>query len=287
MTQELAKRTALVTGGASGIGAAIARAFVRAGAKVVIADVNSDLGESLVAELGDSDATFEQLDVRSSEQIEQVVSRTVERLGRLDIVSNNAGIGLSALLTDHSYEQIDELIAINLRGLILVCRSALPHLVGNPRGGVILNMASNGGVIGRPSDPVYCATKHGVVGITKSLALAHAHDDVRVNALCPGPIDTPMLWKSFEDGTDRETALRKLVATCPDARVASPDEVAAAAVFLASDSARFINGIALPIDGAKAAGVMTADRYRLDFPLSTMPDDPAVTAVNAGMSEVT
>ena len=279
VTQELQNKVALITGGASGIGAATAKTFVQAGANVVIADMNKEAGVSLASELGESRVAFEYLDVRSAEQIVQVVSRTVERFGQLDIVFNNAGIGLNALLTDHSEEQIDNLIAINLRAVMLVCRAVLPHLKGNQRGGVILNNASNGGLIGRAPDPVYVATKHGVVGFTKSLALAHAHDNIRVNAICPGPIDTSMVWSNFKDVENRDEALRKILATCPDARLANPEEVAAAALFLASDSARFINGIALPIDGAKAAGVMTANRYRLDYPLSTLLDYPTASAM--------
>ena len=263
-------RVVLVTGGASGIGEATVRAFHDAGAAVVVADIDIALGERLTTELGSERSAFELLDVRSTGQVSAVVARTVERFGRLDVVFNNAGIGLNAPLVDHTDEQIDDLIAINLRAAILVSRAALPHLVANGGGGVIINNASNGGVVGRAPDPVYVASKHGLVGFTKSLALAHARDQIRVNAICPGPIDTPMVWANFANEPDRGVALHRILATCPDARLASAVEVAAAVLFLASDSARFINGVALPIDGAKAAGVMVADRYRLDFPLSTL-----------------
>ena len=200
--------------------------------------------------------------------MEAVLASTVERFGGLQILFNNAGIGLNALLEDHSLQQIDDLIAINLRASMLTSRLALPHLRANPAGGVIINNASNGGAVGRAPDPVYVATKHGLVGLTKALALAHAHERIRVNAICPGPIDTPMVWRNFAQVEDRSEALHRILATCPDPRLADADEVAAAVLFLCSDAARFINGVALPIDGAKAAGVMRADRYRLDFALA-------------------
>jgi len=267
VTPEFEDKVVLITGGASGVGAVCARAFVETGAKVLIADVDERAGREVVDQMGPA-ALFASVDVRSAEAVTQAVELIVGRFGRLDVVFNNAGIGFNALLTDHTDEVVDELLAVNLRAIILVSRAAMPHLLGNQSGGVIINIASNGGAVGRAPDPVYCATKHGVVGFTKSLALAHAHQGVRINAICPGPIDTPMLWGNFK-GVPREEALRRILATCPDPRIASAEEVAAAVLFLASDAARFINGIALPIDGAKAAGVMLPPRYRLDFELSS------------------
>jgi NAD(P)-dependent dehydrogenase (short-subunit alcohol dehydrogenase family) len=264
---EFRERVALITGGASGIGAATAQMFVHSGARVAIGDIDAGAGSDLAGRLGDR-TRFVPLDVRSPEQIEQAVADTVEQFGRLDIVFNNAGMGLNAPLTEHSLDQIAALIDINLRAPTLMCRAAIPHLRRNPGGGVIVNNSSNGGLIGRAPDPVYVATKHGLVGLTKSLALAHVHERIRVNAICAGPIDTPMVWGNFAGVTDRSDALHRMLATCPDPRLADPDEVAAAVLFLCSDAARFINGIALPIDGGKAAGVMRADRYRLDFDLS-------------------
>ncbi|MFE7423126.1 SDR family NAD(P)-dependent oxidoreductase [Rhodococcus sp. NPDC057529] len=262
---------ALVTGGASGIGAECARAFADAGAKVLVCDRNEEAGREVVDGIG-SAARFASVDVRSADAVAGAVEQAVSDFGGLDVVFNNAGAGFNALLVDHSDQHIDDLLDINLRATILVCRAAMPHLLNNESGGVIINNASNGGVIGRAPDPVYVATKHGVVGFTKSLALAHAHQGIRVNAICPGPIDTPMLWGNFKD-VPRDEALHRILATCPDPRVATTEEVAATVVFLASDAARFINGVALPIDGAKAAGVMPGHRYRLDFPLSAEAEE--------------
>lgn len=264
-------RVALITGGASGIGAATAHAFVRSGATVVVTDVDDDAGKQLVADLGER-SSYRHVDVRSTDAIRDAVEQTVAQYGRLDVIFNNAGAGLNAPLTDHSDDDIDRLLEVNLRAAIVTCRTAMPYLIGNESGGVIVNNASNGGVIGRAPDPVYCATKHGLVGLTKSLALAHAHQGVRVNAICPGPIDTPMLWGNFQ-GVPRQEAERRILATCPQPQIAAASEVAATVVFLASPEAQFINGVALPIDGAKAAGVMTGDRYRLDFPLMDRQGD--------------
>ncbi len=264
-------RVALVTGGGSGIGAASASALAAAGAQVLVTDRDLDSAERVASAIGEG-ARACAADVRSTCAVDAAVAEAARAFGRLDIVFNNAGLGLNAPLTAHTDAQIDDLIAVNLRSVVLVSRAALPHLIANEGGGVIINNASNGGAIGRAPDPVYCATKHGVVGFTKSLALAHAHQRIRVNAICPGPIDTPMLWGNFA-GVPRDEALPRILATCPDPRIASVDEVAATVVFLASDAARFINGVSLPIDGAKAAGVMPPHRYRLDFQL-----DPDVEA---------
>jgi NAD(P)-dependent dehydrogenase (short-subunit alcohol dehydrogenase family) len=269
MYEELRGRTVLITGGASGIGAEAAIAFAAAGAAVVLVDRDAGAGQAVVKELAatfGSPALFREADVRDPHLVTSAVEAAVVRFGRLDVLFNNAGVGFNAPLVDHPDEAIDDLLGVNLRATILASRAALPHLLRNASGGVIVNNASNGGVIGRAPDPVYCASKHGVVGFTKSLALAHAHEGLRVNAICPGPIDTPMLWGNFA-GVPRAEAARKILASCPDPRIATAAEVAATVLFLASDSARFVNGVSLPIDGAKAAGTMPAHRYRLDFEL--------------------
>lgn len=259
-------KVVLITGGASGIGAATARALLDSGAQVMITDRNAGAAAEMATHLGLGSASFA-ADLRSADAATAAVAATVERFGRLNVVFNNAGLGFNGPLTDHDDEVIDDLIAVNLRATVMVCRAAIPHLLANTTGGVIVNNASNGGVIGRALDPVYCATKHAVVGLSKSLALAHAHQGLRVNAVCPGPIDTPMLWGNFE-GVPREDAARRILATCPDPRIAAAGEVAAAVVYLTSDVARFVNGVILPIDGAKSAGVMPSDRYRLDFDIA-------------------
>lgn len=261
-------KVAVITGAASGIGLESALLFAREGARVLLSDVDEAAGQRAAEEIGaDGEAAFVRADVTSGAEVRGLVSDAVDRYGKLDIIFNNAGIGMTGSILDNSEEDFDKVIAINLKGVFLGCKYALPHLLENPDGGIILNMSSNGGLIGRPGDPMYVTAKHGVMGLTKSLALTYADRKIRVNALCPGPIDTPLLWGGFESGDDREEYVRHAVANCPTPRMAAPEEVARAALFLVSDDSSFVNGVGLAIDGAKAAGVFNADRYRMDFEL--------------------
>ncbi|MBI3979330.1 MAG: SDR family oxidoreductase [Chloroflexi bacterium] len=216
------------------------------------------------------DAFFLPTDVTVGGQVKALVGAAVSRWGGLDVVFNNAGISLTKPIGEVSEEEFDRLFAINVKGVFFGCKFALPYLLERG-GGSIVNMSSNGGLIGRPGDPLYNASKHAVIGLTRSLAVAYAHRNIRVNALCPGPIDTPMMWAGATTPEERQAVLPALIATCPAARYGSPEDVAQAAVFLASDESRFISGVGLAIDGAKAAGVMPLDRYRLDFPINVVP----------------
>ena len=265
----LSGKVVVVTGAASGIGWASARLFGQEGARLVLGDVDEAEGRQAAEEIGadGAEATFLRTDVTSSADVERLVAAAVERYGKLDAIFNNAGISLVGSILDTSEDDFDRVVAVNLKGVYLGCKHALPHLLANPNGGVILNMSSNGGLIGRPGDPLYNATKHGVMGLTKSLAVAYADRRVRVNAVCPGPIDTPMVWRGMEPGGDREAYARRAVASCPTPRLAAADEVARAALFLVSDDSSFITGVGLAVDGGKAAGVFNPDRYRLDFNL--------------------
>jgi NAD(P)-dependent dehydrogenase (short-subunit alcohol dehydrogenase family) len=265
----LAGKVAVITGAASGIGRATARLFASEGARLML----GDLDEAGVRQVADeciqagSEADAMRTDVTSGDDVRRLVDGAVARYAKLDIIFNNAGIGMPGSILDRSEEDFERVVAVNLKGVFLGCKYALPHFLNNPSGGAIVNMSSNGGLIGRPADPLYVATKHGVMGLTKSLALAYANQRVRVNALCPGPIDTPMIWQGMAPDTDREEFIRRAVAACPTPRMAAPEEVARAALFLASDEASFVSGVGLAVDGAKAAGVFNADRYRLDFDL--------------------
>ena len=266
---QLAGKVALITGAASGIGLATARLFGQEGARLLLGDVNEKDGQLAIEEIEEAggQAVFMQTDVSSGADVQRLVNSAVDRHGKLDIIFNNAGVAMLGSILETSEEDFDRLVAVNLKGVFLGCKYALPHLLDNPDGGVILNMSSNGGLIGRPGDPLYVATKHGVMGLTKSLALAYADRRVRVNALCPGPIDTSMVWGNLQPDADREDHIRRVVANCPTPRLATPEEVARAALFLVSDYSSFINGVGLAVDGAKAAGVFNADRYRMDFQL--------------------
>ncbi|MBI3977768.1 MAG: SDR family oxidoreductase [Chloroflexi bacterium] len=263
----LKEKIAVITGGASGIGRATAVLFAREGARVAVGDVAdaSAVADAIIATGGD--ALFLPTDVTAGGQVKALIAAAASRWGGLDVIFNNAGIGMNGPITAISEEDFDRTFAINVKGVFFGCKYALPYLLERG-GGSIVNMSSNGGLVGRPGDPVYSASKHAVMGLTKSLAVTYAHQNIRVNALCPGPIDTPMLWAGARTEAERSARLPIALATCPAARYASADEVAQAALFLASDDSRFISGLGLAIDGAKAAGIMPIDRYRLDFPIN-------------------
>lgn len=257
----LAEKVAIVTGAASGIGQATARAFARQGAKVALCDLRDC--SATAAELTDAGgfAIGDRVDVSDSDQVASFVRRVVSEWGGLDVVFNSAGIGLGKGLLDATSKDFDRIFAVNVRGVFNTCQHTIAHLVRRG-GGSIVNMSSSAGLAPRADDPVYSASKHAVIGLTQSIALAYATANIRANTLCPGPIDTPMFWAGLGQ-RDRTAYLESVVASCPAARLASPDDVAYAAVFLASDEATFLTGAAIPIDGAKAAGIMPSARYRM------------------------
>lgn len=260
----LKNKIAVITGGANGIGRATAAVFAREGAKVAIADVadGSPVVDAILQSGGE--AFFRRTDVAKAADVGQVIDAAVKRWGGLDVVFNNAGIAMPKPITDVSEEDFDRLFAINVKGVYLGCKLALPHMLSRGKGSII-NMSSSGGLFARASDPVYSASKHAVMGLTKALAVSYAHLNIRVNAICPGPIETSMLWGSAHTAEERRARLPAILATCPAARYASAEDVANAALYLASDESTFVNGVGLAVDGAKAAGVMPIDRYRLDF----------------------
>lgn len=268
----LADKAAVITGAASGIGLATARLFAQEGAHLLLADIDEPGVQRAAKEINEDggQAVSMRTDVTSGAEVRRLVDRAVEQYSRLDIIFNNAGAGMTGAILDRTEEDFDRIIALNLKSVFFGCKYALPHLLANPSGGVILNMSSNGGLIGRPADPLYVTTKHGVMGLTKSLALAYADQGIRVNAVCPGPIDTPMIWRNLSPDAseaEHEEYVRRVVASCPTPRMAAPEEVARAALFLVSDDSSFVSGVGLAVDGAKAAGVFNPDRYRLDFQL--------------------
>ena len=262
-------RVAVITGAASGIGLATARLFAREGAQLPLGDVDEKAGRRTAEEIkaDGGQAEFAPTDVTSSDDVRGLIDGAVERYGKLDIIFNNAGISLTKPIPDTTEEDFDRIVAVNFKGVFLGCKYAITHLLENPDGGAILNMSSNGGLVGRPGDPLYSATKHGVMGLTKSLAVTYADKKIRTNALCPGAIDTPMIWSGLGPDGDREEHVRRVLANSPTPRMAAPEEVARAALFLVSPHNGYVNGVGLAVDGGKAAGVFNADRYRTDFRL--------------------
>ena len=266
---QLEGKVAVITGAASGIGLASARLFAREGARLFLGDVQEEAGRRAAEEIGaeGGEAEFVPTDVTSGEDVRGLIDGAVGRHGKLDIIFNNAGISMTKPIPDTTEEEFDRIVAINFKGVFLGCKYALVHLLENPEGGAILNMSSNGGLVGRPGDPLYSATKHAVMGLTKSLAVTYADRKIRANALCPGAIDTPMVQGIVDSFDDPDEGLRRVLANSPTPRVASAEEVARAGLFLVSPGNGYVNGVGLAVDGGKAAGVFNANRYRTDFEL--------------------
>ncbi len=252
---KLANKTALVTGAASGIGASIAFTLARAGAHVYLADRDVPAGTAQVDAIGAAgySAEFIALDVTAEDGCASVAGAIVQRPGQLDVLVNNAGIGHVGTLLQTSGEDLDRLYAVNVRGVFNACSAFLPGMVAAGSGAVV-NMASIGGVIGIRDRLAYCTTKFAVVGLTKAMALDHAAQGVRVNCICPGRVETPFVQARLREYPDPAQAYREMSATQALGRMAQPEEIAAAALYLASDEAAFITGSALIIDGGWSAG---------------------------------
>ncbi|CAA9558254.1 MAG: 3-oxoacyl-[acyl-carrier protein] reductase [uncultured Thermomicrobiales bacterium] len=248
-------KVALITGGASGIGAATARAFVEQGARVVIGDLNEAAGEALATELGEG-AVFTRLDVTSGANASAAVALARERFGRLDSLVNCAGIGFVGNVEETPEAEWAKLFAVNVTGTFLTCAVAVPVMLAQePRGGTIINIGSVAGLVAVSRRFAYGATKGAVVALSKSIAVDYAGTGVRCNCICPGTIYSPFV-ESYLDRFHKETkeqTIAELHARQPVGRMGRPDEVADLAAYLASDAAEFITGAALTIDGGLTA----------------------------------
>ena len=245
----LSGKTALITGAARGMGAAHARLFAREGAKVMLGDVLDDEGEAVARALraDGHDATYRHLDVSSAEAWTGVVRFADDTLGGVDILVNNAGIVSHPSVSETTDAEWERVVGVNQRGVFLGMREAIPSMLRRG-GGSIVNISSVWGLCGSPASLAYHATKAAVIGMTKSAALTHARHGIRVNAICPGPILTPML--AAED----QEAVRALLEVIPMGRGAQPDEVSRGVLYLASEDASFVTGAVLVIDGGMLAG---------------------------------
>lgn len=252
MSTEYKDKVALITGASSGIGFATAQAFAKQGAKVVIADVQTDKGEQAVAAIKQAggEASFVKTDVSDPKQVENMVAHTLSTYQRLDFAINNAGIdGDRALTADCSEQNWDRVIDINLKGVWLCMKHEIPQML-KQGGGCIVNIASIAGVVGFQNVPAYCASKGGVIQLTKTAALEYAKQGVRINAVCPGVIKTPMVAGVFEKDPKMEEALN---AGTPIGRLGSPEEIASAIMWLCSEHAGFMIGQPLIMDGGFTA----------------------------------
>jgi NAD(P)-dependent dehydrogenase (short-subunit alcohol dehydrogenase family) len=251
----LAGKRALITGGASGIGRAMALLFAREGAAVAIVDLDEAGGEAVVRmiEDGGGRAIFVRCDVTQAQDCRRAVQRTVDELGGLDILVNNAGLIRRATVLDTTEEEWDRVMAVNVKSIFLFSKYAVP-VMAQAGGGVIINTASGWGLIGGRRAVSYCASKGAVVNMTRALALDHGEQNIRVNCICPGDTDTPMLRDEARQLGEADERFLEEAAQRPLRRVGRPEDIAQAALYLASDGASFVTGAALVVDGGGLAG---------------------------------
>jgi NAD(P)-dependent dehydrogenase (short-subunit alcohol dehydrogenase family) len=253
MDYGLRGKVAVVTGAASGIGQATAQLFAAMGARVVASDLDADRGAATVQGLSDAghEAVFASADVTDDNAISAVVARAIEVFGRLDCAANCAGVGAGDEAT-HAYpdDRWNQVIAINLRGTWLAMRREIEAMLAHGEGGAIVNVSSTLGLRGSAFGSPYSASKHGVLGLTRTAAIEYASAGIRVNAVCPGAIDTPMMDETFE----RFPGLREgLIGFVPMGRMGRPEEVAHAIAWLDSDAASFVTGEHLAVEGGLLA----------------------------------
>ncbi len=253
---ELTNKVAIVTGAGSGIGAATADALAEQGAFVYVADRDATGGNATVKriEATGKKARYVELDVANEEMCNRVVAAVLAENGnRLDILVNNAGIGFVGTILQTTAADFDRLWSVNVKGMFHLCRAALPAMMARKEGSII-NIASTVGVTALGDRFAYTTTKHAVVGMTKCMAIDHAHSAVRVNCVCPGRVFTPFVEARLKEYPDPQTFMSALSAGHPLNRMAEPKEIAAAVVYLASDQAKYVTGSCLMVDGGFTAG---------------------------------
>jgi NAD(P)-dependent dehydrogenase (short-subunit alcohol dehydrogenase family) len=252
--QDLTGRVALITGGTSGIGRDAAILFARHGAKVVVTGRRAEEGNETVKRVRDAggDALFVKGDVAKTTDVQAMVQKTVEKFGRLDVAFNNAGIeGAWLPIAEAAEEEFDRVIGINLKGVWLCLKYEIQQMLKQGGGGAIVNMSSVAGLVGFAGAGIYIASKHGVIGLTRTAALEYAKSGIRVNAVCPAVIDTAMADRAF--GTDPEAG-KRVASMHPIGRVGKPMEIAEAALWLCSEKSSFVTGHYIVLDGGMLVG---------------------------------
>jgi len=253
--KQLYGKTALITGGAGGIGRATALLFASEGAAVGIVDLNQEAGQQIAREISTAGgrAIFERADVTCPADCRRVVERTFHEFGGIHILFNNAGIIRRASVVEISEDEWDAVIAVNVKSVFLMSREIIP-IMAKAEGGSIINTASGWGMAGGPRAAAYCASKGAVVLMTKAMAIDHGRQKIRVNCICPGDTDTAMLRSEARQMGTAEDRFLADSAQRPLGRVGTPEEIAQAALYLASDAASFVTGAAMVVDGGGLAG---------------------------------
>ncbi len=251
----LKDKVTIITGGATGIGRAAAYLFAQEGARVVVGDVNVADGERVIAEINDKfgPALFVAADVSRPEDVEALKNKTVAAFGGVDVLFSNAGIGLAKKAADTTLEEWQHILDVNLRGAFLCAKAVIPLMQARGGGSIVINGSANG-LLAEADLAAYCASKGGLIGLTRSMALDYGKDKIRVNCICAGYIDTPINAEYFSVSGAREMASRLHAL----GRIGDPEEVAYAALFLASDEASFITGSLLTVDGGLTAAITGA-----------------------------
>ncbi len=243
-------QTAWITGGASGMGESIAEQFAAEGAAVVVVDMQEDLGEEVAGRIGQSGgrAFFSRCDITRGDQVRDSIAGTVERFGGLQIIVNCAGIVHVGKLHEYAESDWDRLMGVNLKSIYWSVKYGIEHLRANPRS-YMVNIGSVGSYIGQALTPAYIASKHAVLGLTRSIALDYARDGLRCNCICPGITDTPMLREHMDALPDPEAALAARLTRVPLNRVLTPGDVARAALYLSCEDSAGVTGTSLVVDG--------------------------------------
>lgn len=251
----LQDRVALITGAASGIGRAMAVGFAREGAAVAVVDLDEEGAQAVASVIQSAGAHARAVvaDVTQAPDCTAAVEQTIDAYHRLDVLCNNAGIILRATVPETREEDWDRVMAVNVKSIYLMSRAAIPRMIETD-GGTILNTASGWGLIGGPRAAAYCASKGAIVQLTKAMAIDHAPEGIRVNCLCPGDTDTPLLWQEADQLGQEKEAFRLQATDRPLGRIGTADEIARAALYLVSQEASFVTGTSLVVDGGGLAG---------------------------------
>ncbi len=248
----LADKVAIVAGGGMGIGRACARLFAQEGARLVLCDIDPEEGQKATKEImaEGGRVIFVQADVSDEQQVQRLIQKTLEACGRIDVLYSSVAIYTRGKLTDLDEDQWDRIMRVNVKSAYLLCKAVIPHMQIGGGGSIVLTSSSVGWQDSAPNIAAYAASKFAITGLTKSLACELLADHIRVNCLCPGPTDTPMIH-----GGRTPEELQAFVESLPAKRLADPLEIAEAALFLASEESRFVTGVALPVDGGQTAWI--------------------------------